>query len=245
MSGHSKWSKIKREKEAKDKQKGNVFSKLSRLVTLAVIEGGGSTDPENNLKLRLAIEKAKNFNLPKDNIERAIERGIGPDRQQLKEIIYEAFAPSGIALIILATTDNLNRTLSEIRNVLDSHGGKLGDKGSVIYLFKKCGLANFKTSKVTEEAVFGFSDKIGAFDIDKEKDYFFVNFPYENIGRVKDFLNGLKVESVEIEYKPQSIVEIRDKNLARKTLKLIEEIENLDDVQKVFANFDIPDELLQ
>lgn len=184
MSGHSKWSKIKREKQAKDKQKGNIFSKLSRLITLAVIEGGGITDPENNIKLRLAIEKAKNLNLPKENIERAIEKGTGPESQELKEVVYEAFGPEGVSLIILATTDNMNRTLSEIRNVLELHGGKLGTQGSVLHLFKKSGLSTF-------------------------------------------------------EVMPYASVEISDKDVVKRVLGLVDAIENLDDVQKVFSNLKV------
>jgi YebC/PmpR family DNA-binding regulatory protein len=135
MSGHNKWSKIKRGKEAKDKVRGNTFSKLSRLITLAVLEGGGITDPNNNIKLRLAIDKAKHFNMPKENIARAVARASGPDKSQIREVIYEGFASAGVGLIIYATTDNPNRTLSEIRNILERHQGKLGTPGSVSYLF--------------------------------------------------------------------------------------------------------------
>ena len=237
MSGHSKWSKIKRDKQTKDKQKGNLFSKLSRLITLAVIEGGGITNPENNLKLRLAIEKAKENNLPKDNIERAIEKGIGPNRQQLKEIIYEAFGPQGVSFIILVTSDNANRTLAEVRNVVESLGGKLGNQGSVMYLFKKFGLASFRQSEVEEEAVFSFADKIKAFDIDKDEEFFYIHFPYEFLGKAREYLNELKVDNIEIEYKPDSPIKIADNDLKKKIATFIETLENLDDVHKVFANF--------
>lgn len=244
MSGHSKWSKIKREKETKDKQKGNVFSKLSHLITLAVIDGGGIKDPESNVKLRLAIEKAKKVNMPKVNIDRAIEKGVGPDGQQLRQVIYEAFAPGGISLIILATSDNVNRTLSEVRNVVESHGGKLGNQGSVLHLFKKCGLTVFKASEETEEAVLGFADKIGAFDIDKDEEFYLLYFPYELIGKIKEYLTGLKVDSIEVDYKPYTLVDISDKNLAKKVLELIAHLESLDDVQKVYTNFNIPNEFI-
>jgi len=246
MSGHSKWSKIKRDKQSKDKQKGNLFSKMSRLITLAVIEGGGVTNPENNVKLRLAIEKAKKINLPKDNIGRAIEKGIGPNRQQLKEIIYEAFGPRGGSFIILATSDNANRTLSEVRNAVESLGGKLGNQGSVMYLFKKYGMASFKVGEARyntvpgeteEEAVFSFADKINAFDIDKDEEFFYIHFPYEFLGKAKEFLNELKVDSIEIEYKPDSAIKVTDNDLKKKILAFIEALENLDDVHKVFANF--------
>ena len=246
MSGHSKWSKIKRDKETKDKQKGNIFSKLSRLITLAVIEGGGITDRESNVKLRLAIEKAKTFNLPKENIERAIEKGIGPDKHKLKEVVYEAFGPAGISLIILATSDNLNRTLSEVRNVVESHAGKLGDQGSVMHLFRKCGLATFKLGEAryspvpgeaTEESVFSFADKVKAFDIDKDEEFYSVYFPYEFLGKVKENLAGLRPVSVEVDFLAQTLVEVYDKDARKKIPVLIEALENLDDVHKVFANY--------
>lgn len=240
MSGHSKWSKIKRQKEVSDKQKGTTFSKLSRLITLAVIEGGGIADPENNLRLRLAIEKAKTFNMPRDNIDRAIEKGSGPNKALLKEVIYEAFAPGGVALVVLTTTDNANRTLSEIRNVVESHGGKLGNQGSVLYLFKKCALSRFKVGESNEEAILNFAEKIGAFDIDKDKKYFSVYFPFESLGKAKDFMGQLKAQVLEIDFKPQSLIEVKDKNAADKILRLIDVLENLDDVQKVFANCTTP-----
>lgn len=238
MSGHSKWSKIKRQKEATDKQKGTTFSKLSRLITLAVIEGGGIADPANNVRLRLAVEKAKQLNMPKDNIQRAIEKGIGPEKEQLKKAIYEVFAPGGVALIILATTDNVNRTLSEVRNIVESYGGKLGNQGSVLHLFKKCGLATFDLDVTNEESIFAFADKIKAFDIDKDEDYFLVYFPYEFLGTVKDYLGHLKAVAVEIVFKPQSFIEVRNSNEAKKILALVEALEDLDDVQKVFANYE-------
>src|SRR3989338_2473186 len=236
MSGHSKWSKIKREKQVKDKQKGNLFSKLSRLITLAVGEGGGIKDPENNIKLRLALEKAKNFNLPKVNIERAIEKGIGPDRLQLKEMIFEAFAPGGISIIITATSYNVNRTISEVRNVVEAQGGKIGEKGSVLYLFKKCGLATFEISKVDESAVFSFADKIASFDIDNDEKYFYVFFPYELLSKIREYLNGLTTDSIEVDYKANSLIEISNKRLADRIQNLVKTLEDLDDVQGIFTN---------
>lgn len=238
MSGHNKWSKIKRGKEAKDKIRGNVFSKLSRLITLAVIEGGGITDPDHNVKLRLVINKARQFNMPKENINRAIERASGSDKSQLKEIIYEGFAPGGVVLIIQTTTDNANRTLSEIRNILDKHQGKLGNQGSVKYLFDHCGLVVFEKNKVNEEQALAFSEKINAFDIKEDDQTFSVYFPFENLGKVKEYLNGLEANSVEIDYKPKSLVSIKDPQIGEKIEGLIEALENLDDVQKVFTNYE-------
>ncbi|OGK26178.1 hypothetical protein A2954_04290 [Candidatus Roizmanbacteria bacterium RIFCSPLOWO2_01_FULL_37_12] len=236
MSGHNKWSKIKRDKGIRDKNKGNVFSKLARLITLAVIEGGGVTDPENNIKLRIAIEKAKSLNFPKENIERAIEKGSGPDRHLLKEVIYEAFGPGGISLIILATTDNLNRTLGEVRKILELHNGKLGDQHSVSYLFKKCGLVTFKLSEAEEKPIFEFADKINAFDFDKYGENYCVYFPYENLGKVNVYKGNLKTQRIEVDYKPNSQISIGDEQTTRKVVDLIDALENLDDVQKVFSN---------
>jgi len=244
MSGHSKWANIKRKKQANDQARGKVFSKLSRLITLAVLEGGGLTDPEHNIKLRLAVEKAKQFNMPKDNIQRAIERGVGPNKDLLKEIVYEAFAPYGVALIILATTDNPNRTLAEIRNILDRHEGKLGAQGSVAYLFRKSGLVVFNRGAVNEEDVFSFAEKINAFDIDQDETHFTLYLPFENLGRIKDNLNNLQYEIAEIDYKPMSIVRVENEEKAKKILSLIEALEEHEDVQKVFGNFDIPDQYL-
>jgi len=242
MSGHSKWANIKRKKQANDLVRGNLFSKLSRLITIAVLEGGGTTDPENNIRLRLAIEKAHISNMPKENISRAIERGIGPDKAQLKEIIYEVFAPSGIVIVILATTDNPNRTLSEIRNHLEKHEGKLGNQGSVLYLFKKCGKIIFKKSEATEKEVLSFVEMIKAFDIDEDDNHFTVYFSFESLGKIKDYLRGLKYEIAEVDYKPNSLIELKDKVKEQKILSLVESLEELDDVQKVFTNLKIGNE---
>jgi len=245
MSGHSKWANIKSKKGVKDKARGTLFSKLSRVITLAVLEGGGLTDPENNIKLRLAVEKAKEGNMPKENIQRAIERGIGPNKDQIKEVIYEGFGPGGAALILLTTTDSPNRTLTEIRNVMDRHGGKLGIQGSVNYLFKRCGLVIFEKNKVKEDDVFGFADKIKAFDIEEDKEQFSVYFPFENLGHIKEYLKGIEASPAEIDYKPLSYIKISEKEQATRIINLIEALEELDDVHKVFANFDIPEEFLK
>jgi YebC/PmpR family DNA-binding regulatory protein len=237
MSGHSKWANIKRKKQANDKVRGNVFSKLSRIITLSVLEGNSITDPNLNVKLRLAVEKAKSLNMPKDNIQRAIDRGVGPNKESLKEVIYEAFAPGGAALIILATTDNLNRTLSEIRNVLERNGGKMGNQGSVSYLFKKCALVVFPKNEVNEEVVFDFAEKINAFDIDQDEERYTLYIPFENLGKIKDHQNGLRYESAEVDFKPTTLITVTKEKDLGKILDLIEALEDLDDVQKVYGNF--------
>lgn len=244
MSGHSKWSQIKRKKGIKDQQKGALFSKLSRLITLAVTESG-ITDPENNIRLRMAIMQAKNSNMPKENIERAIEKGSGPNKETLHEIIYEGFGPNGTVFLVYATTDNPNRTFTEIKQTFDRNNGKTGSQGSVSYLFKKCGIVVIKKEDELEEEVLKFSDLINAFDIDEDKEHYFLYFPFENIGKVSSS-NILKNEvHAELDYKPLSYVKIEDKDIAKKVINLVNHLESIDDVHKVFSNFDIPELMIK
>lgn len=236
MSGHSKWANIKRKKEANDKLKGNIFSKLSRLITIAVLEGGGITNPENNVKLRLAIEKAHASNMPKENIKRAIEKGIGPDKSQIKEVIYEGFAPYGVSLIILSHTDNQNRTLSEIRNILEKHNGKLGNIGSVSYLFTKCGLIIVDKKLVNQDKVFELADQLEVLDLTEDELKYYIYIPYVKLGHIKEVFKDVKYDSAEVDFKPQNPVILEDEDKLKKILLLIEDLEALDDVQKVFTN---------
>lgn len=244
MSGHSKWSKIKRQKQVKDKQRGTLFSKLSHLITLAAIEGGGIGDPDNNVRLRLAIEKAKHFNMPKENIQRAIENALNPGKNQIKEIVYEGFGPGGVAFIITVTTDNPNRTSSEIRNMLERHEGKMGSPGSVLYLFQKCAVISFSKTSIGEEQILAFAQRIDAFDIVQGENDFDVFFPFENIGKVKGALENMSADPPDIDYKPLSFVYVEDLRTAKKIITLIDILEELDDVQKVYANFDMSHELI-
>jgi len=236
MSGHSKWANIKRKKEANDKVKGNVFGKLSRQITLAVIEGGGVADPQFNAKLRLAVEKAQAANMPKENIKRAIERGVGPGKDQLKEVIYEGFGPYGVSLVILATTDNPNRTLSELRSNLEKLGGKLANQGAVSYQFKKCGLIIFGKNDLNQEQIFEISDKLEAFDLDEDEEKYYLYFPYELMGHIKERIGERKYLSIEVDYKPQVLFEIDDEKKVNEIYQLIETLEKSDDIQKVFTN---------
>jgi YebC/PmpR family DNA-binding regulatory protein len=233
MSGHSKWANIKRKKEANDKVKGATFAKLSRAITLTVLEGGGITDPEKNVRLRLAIEKAKSFNMPKDVIARAVEKGAGPNKDALKEVVYEAFAQNGVSLIITAATDNSNRTHAELRTVLERNGGKMGTQGAVAYNFQKCGVAVFENAD--EAKIFEFADKIGELDIEEEGTTTTVYFPFENLGKVHDALQGLVASAIETEYKPQTTVQL-SKDEEDAVFHLIELVEDMDDVQAVYSN---------
>jgi len=235
MSGHSKWANIKRKKGVNDKLKANVFAKMSHLITIAVIEGGGITDPDNNVKLRLSIEKAKSSNMPKENINRAIEKGFGPNRVTLKEVIYEGFAPNGIFLLISSTTDSSNRTSSEIRNILEKYSGKLGAQGSVSYLFKKCAFVSFQKSQVNEDAVFKIGEELKAFDINEDDSHFFVFFPFNNFGLLKTHLNNIKYDLAEIDYLPTTLITL-EANKEKKVMELVEALESLDDVQRVYTN---------
>jgi len=236
MSGHSKWSKIKHEKEAKDIVKGNVFSKLSKHITLAVIEGGGITDPGNNIKLRLAIEKARSLNMPKGNIERAIEKGTGPEKSQLKEVVYEGFAPGGVAIIIVATTDNQNRTLSEIKSVVHMHGGKLGGPGSVSYLFKRCAVMRFNKEQISQDQVFSAASETEAFDVDEDEREYRLYFPYDHLGKIKTEFGGVKPKSIESIFKAESSITV-DSGTAEKIQSLMLELESLDDVSGTYGNY--------
>ncbi|MFA6081530.1 MAG: YebC/PmpR family DNA-binding transcriptional regulator [Patescibacteria group bacterium] len=236
MSGHSKWANIKRKKGLNDKIKANVFAKMSHLITIAVIEGGGIIDPDNNVKLRLAIDKAKSANMPKENIKRAIEKGFGPNKIMLKEVLYEGFGPYGIFLLILTTTDSSNRTSSEIRNMLEKNSGKLGTPGSVSYLFKKCAFVSFMKTEVNEEAVFKIGDELQAFDIKDDESHFFVFFPFSNFGLLKAHLNNIKYDLAEIDYLPTTSVML-DQDKEKKVIDLIEALESLDDVHRVYTNF--------
>lgn len=242
MSGHSKWSTIKHKKAAKDAQKGKIFTKLSRVITVAVLEGGGIPDPDKNVKLRLAIEKAREASMPKENIQRAIEKGHGPDKATLKEYVYEGFGPEGTALMILVTTDNSNRSISEVRNMLDRQGGKMGSQGSVSYLFQKCGYVVFEKAKNTEDKIYEFADAIASFDIEEDADSWTVYFPFESLGKVSGLLGGLiPATQAELDYKPLTKVMISDEKKARRILEIVEHLEELDDVQKVYGNFDLPE----
>ncbi|MEK7633445.1 MAG: YebC/PmpR family DNA-binding transcriptional regulator [Patescibacteria group bacterium] len=236
MSGHSKWANIKRKKQANDLVKGNVFAKMSHLITLAVLEGGGIVEPENNVKLRLAVEKAKSVNMPKENIKRAIEKGSGPNKTLLKEVIYEGFGPYGVFLLILATTDNSNRTSSEIRNILEKHSGKLVNPGSVSYLFKKCAFVSFMKTKVNEETVFKIGEQLQAFDINEDDSHFFVFFPFNNFGLLKIHLNNIKYDLAEVDYLPTMPITIDSPDKEKKVLDIVEALENLDDIQRIYTN---------
>lgn len=246
MSGHSKWAQIKRQKGVADIKRGQIFTKLAKAVTIAVRDGGGIADPNQNFKLRLVIDKARAVNMPKENIERAIEKGKGGGKgEELYEVIYEGFAPGGIALIVEATTDNKLRTNSEVKNVIEKSGGTLGVPGSVSYQFQTKGLVNVKKNKDLDE-IFLIAADAGAEDIEEAGDEVLIYTKPEELGSVRNALsNKLELVNAELTRKPTITIGIEDKNKAEKIIGLIEKLENMDDVQRVYANFDISEDLLK
>lgn len=239
MSGHSKWANIKHKKEANDKIKGVAFAKLSRLITLAVIEGGSIPNPENNFKLRFVIEKAKAVNMPKENIERAIEKGYGPNKSQLKECVYEAFGPHGTVMIITASSDNPTRTVNEIKSRLEQYQAKLGSQGSVAYFFKKVGMIIFDRSACKEDDVFEFAQKVNALDIESKEASYIVYFPFDELGKIKEKMGNLVSLSVDVEYKPNMYIDLKEENKLKVIKMLVEALEQLDDIHAIYTNIHI------
>lgn len=247
MSGHSKWAQIKRQKGVADIKRGQIFTKIAKAITIAVREGRGVSDPNQNFKLRLTIDKARSVNMPKDNIERAIERGKGGGKgDEIQEVVYEGFGPGGIALIIEATTDNKLRTTSEVKNTLEKNGGTMATPGAVSYQFETKGLINVKKDNKTEDEIFLIAADSGAEDIEEAGSEFLIYTKPDKLGLVRDAVNEkLQIVNAELTRKPTMNVIIQDKETAKKILSLMDKIEDLDDVQKVYANFDIQDELLK
>jgi len=247
MSGHSKWHNIKIKKQKVDAKKGQAFTKITREIMMAAKEGG--EDPDSNLRLRLAIQKAREVNMPKDSITRAIAKGVGKDKSdsELEEIIYEGYAPNGVALLIQVVTDNKNRTVSMLRNVLSKHGGALGESGCVRWMFNQCGSLIYSRDKIDEEELFLASVEAGADDVKVEGDTVEVITATSNLQKVKDALEALNYhpEQMQITMMPKTVVPLETKETAEKVLKLIEALEELEDVAYVYPNFDIPEEIMQ
>lgn len=241
MSGHSKWATIKRQKGSNDAKKGQLFTKLSNAITIAVREGGGNTDPEFNFKLRMTIDKARVANMPKDSIERAIEKAKGGQAADLAEVIYEAFAPGGVSVMVQAFTDNKQRTVAEVKNILEKNGASLGAQGSVAYLFEHRGELVLNKNEKSFEEIFEIAAEAGAEDIEESGNEVYIYTQSGKLAEVKKALesNGIAIESAELVYYPKSTVDVTDKLLQEKLVGLLEKIDDLSDVQKVFttANF--------
>jgi YebC/PmpR family DNA-binding regulatory protein len=246
VSGHSKWSSIKHKKGAADAKRGKLFSKLSRAIIVAAKEGGG--DPANNLALQNAIEKARSYSMPKDNIERAIARGSGQDADAdaFETIVYEGYAPGGVALIVEALTDNRNRTAADVRHLFAKHDGNLGEAGSVAWLFERRGVVVVDGSADEDEITLAAADG-GAEDVQRDGSSWEITSAPEDLSAVREALEraGFSVESAELALLPKTTIEVEDESQAKKILRLIDALEENDDVQEVYANFDIPERVLE
>ena len=247
MSGHSKWSTIKRKKGVADAKRGQVFTKLANAVTIAVREGGGG-DQSSNFKLRLAIDQAKSANMPKDNIERAIDRGLGQGAGgQIESVAYEGYGPGKIAFIAQVTTDNRNRASSQIKSVVERTGGHFASLGAVSWMFEDTGLIVVGKGAKTADEIFEIAADSGAQDIEDVGDAVEIYTKPNELDKVRVVLSeaGLNIQSAELYKKPTQTVKIKDVETAGKVLAFIEKLEDLDDVQKVYSNFDIPEDLLR
>jgi YebC/PmpR family DNA-binding regulatory protein len=246
MSGHSKWSTIKRKKAAVDAKRGNLFTRLAREIAIAAREGGG--DPDVNFNLRLAIDRAKSSNMPKDNIERAIKRGTGEDKSgaALEQILYEGYAPHAVAVLMEVVTDNRNRAVADLRHVLSKAGGNLADPGSVSWQFRRSSYFAFPGGGLDPEVVFDVAVDAGADDVILGEDDIEVFAEVEAFKAINDALEaeGIKFDEASLRMLPNTLIQLPpDKTL--QVMRLIETIEELDDVQKVFSNLDVTDEAVE
>jgi YebC/PmpR family DNA-binding regulatory protein len=245
MAGHSHWAGIKHKKAALDAKRGKLWSKLARMIIVAAKSGGG--DPAANLSLRYAIDKAKAANMPKDTIEKAIKRGTGEIAgASYEEVLYEGYGPNGVAVMVEALTDNRNRTAPEIKRVFEKSGGSLGTTGCVNWMFAKKGLITVATSSVDEDQLMELALGAGADDMDNTGEVYEITCDpaaYEELKRALEE-NEIPMEVAEISMVPQNMIEIQDENTARKIINLMEAIEDHEDVQNAYANFDIPDEVI-
>ncbi|HSG16636.1 MAG TPA: YebC/PmpR family DNA-binding transcriptional regulator [Anaerolineae bacterium] len=238
MSGHSKWSTIKHKKAAADAKRGKVFTRLAKELTIAAREGGG--DPESNVRLRLAIDKAKAANMPKDNIERAIKRGTGElEGGALEEIVYEGYAPHGVGMLIEVVTDNRNRAVAEVRHVFNKHGGNLAEAGAVSWQFTRKGYISI-SEEVDEDEVFLVAADAGADDVRFDDEVTEVYAEIEQLQDVRQSLveGGYKLDEVSVIYDPNNPLEL-ETNQALQVLKVVELMEDLDDVQNVYSTLEI------
>ena len=244
MAGHSKWSNIKHRKARQDAKRVKVWTKLIREITVAARLGGG--DPADNPRLRAAVDKGLGANMPKDTIERAVSRGAGGlEGGDVEELVYEGYAAGGVAVLVEAMTDNRNRTAAEVRHAFNKHGGNLGTDGSVAYLFNRQGMITFAPG-ADEEAVMEAALEAGAEDVLDEGGVLSVITPWEALGEVSDALKGagLEPEHADVDMVPSTTAPL-DKDGAEKVLRLVDALEDLDDVQNVYSNAELPDDLFE
>ncbi len=246
MAGHSKWANIRRRKGAVDAKRGKMFTKLNKEITVAARLGGG--DAAANPRLRSAIAAAKAVNMPKDNIDRAIKKGTGElEGAVYEEITYEGYGPGGVAVLVECMTDNRNRTVSEVRYFFSKSGGNLGETGCVSWMFDKKGTLVVDKSTIDEEKLMDLALEAGAEDVTEEDSVFQVVTAPDDFTTVKEALEaeGVTFEEASISMIPKNITEVNDEKTAKQILKLLENLEENEDVQNVHANFDIPDEIME
>ena len=247
MSGHSKWSSIKHKKGAADAKRGKLFSKLSRAIIVAAREGG--PDPAGNLALQNAVEKARSYSMPKDNIERAIARGSGTDAdsQAFETVTYEGYGPNGVAIYVEALTDNRNRTAADVRHVFTKNDGSLGGAGSVAWLFERKGVVLVPVEGVDEDELTLTAAEAGAEDVGLDGSSYEITAAPEDLSRVREAIEaaGMPVEAAQLTMIPKTTIEGEDEAGAKKILRLMDALEESDDVQDVYSNFDIPERVLE
>ncbi|HCF50989.1 MAG TPA: YebC/PmpR family DNA-binding transcriptional regulator [Syntrophomonas sp.] len=247
MSGHSKWANIKHKKARSDEKRGKEFTKVAKEITIAVKSGGGG-DPESNAKLKLAIQKAKSINMPNENITRAIKKGTGEIQSEaIEEFCYEGYAPAGVAVMLDIATDNRNRTAPDIRHLFSKHNGNLGESGCVSWMFKRVGLINVdKANAPDEEELMLMALECGADDVRDEGDSYDIITGQDNFLEVKEALEntGIAIAEADLDMLPETQVEISDVDTALKIIKLIDLLEDHDDVQKVYTNMNLTEDVL-
>jgi YebC/PmpR family DNA-binding regulatory protein len=245
MSGHSKWSTIKHKKGAADAKRGKVFTRVIKEITVAARLGGG--DPDSNPRLRSAITSAKSENMPKENIERAIKKGTGElEGVNYEEVSYEAYGPGGVAVLVECLTDNKNRAVADLKHIMDRHGGSIGEPGCVAWIFKKRGLIVLDRESVDEEKLLELALDAGAEDVQEEESTFEIHTEPSNFEVVRKAVEeaGFTYEMAEVSMVPQNTVRLEGKQ-AQQMLNLMEALEDSDDVNNVYANFDIPDDVIE
>lgn len=246
MAGHSKWANIKRRKGAVDAKRGKIFTRLIKEITVAARLGGG--DPDGNPRLRSAIAAAKAVNMPKDNIDRGIKKGTGElEGAVYEEVNYEGYGPGGVAVLVECMTDNKNRTVGEVRHAFSKHGGNLGESGCVAWMFDKKGSLLVDKETIDEEKLMDLALEAGAEDVVEEESEFQVLTAPEDFEAVREALEGDGVAFLEaaVSMIPQNTVDVTEEKVAKQLLKMMELLEDCDDVQNVHANFDIPDEVME
>ncbi|MCC7129302.1 MAG: YebC/PmpR family DNA-binding transcriptional regulator [Anaerolineae bacterium] len=245
MSGHSHWATIRRKKGAADAKRGQIFTRLAREIVIAAREGGG--DPDSNMRLALAVDRAKAANMPKENIERAIKRGTGESKEGsvIEEVMYEGYAPHGIAVMISVMTDNRNRAVAEVRHALNKAGGSMAEAGSVAWQFKRIAYFGFEPASLDQDKIFEAAVEAGADDVTFDEDWVEIVGPVEAFKDISDALKALKVapEEAELRLSPTNETELDDSDTLQ-VMRMIEALEDLDDVQSVYSNLAISESVL-